>query len=1315
MASPSETVDSDFPVWGLLPKKETGVSAFLNKYPEYDGRGTVIAIFDSGVDPGADGLQVTSDGKPKVIERVDCSGAGDVDTSSVVEVKDGAITGLTGRKLRIPKDWKNPSGKYHVGVKNAFELYPSKLRERIEKERKERLWEPGHKKAQADAARKLQEFETKYPQPTGAEKLIKEDLENQIELLASMEKKYYDPGPAYDCVVFYDGDMWRACIDTTEEGDLEKCIVMGPFRKTRDFAPLTKSDQLHYSVNFHDDGNTLEIVSMCSSHGTHVASIAAAYCPDSPEKNGIAPGAQVVSFTIGDNRLGSMETGTALVRAMTRIMSKEESLDDDGWNGHIDVINMSYGEHAHWSNSGRIGELMNEVINNYGVIWIASAGNHGPALCTIGTPPDISTNAVIGVGAYVSPDMMAAEYSLRKKLPGTPYTWTSRGPTIDGDFGVSICAPGGAIASVPAFTLRGTQLMNGTSMAAPHVCGAIAVLLSGMKSLSLPYSPYSVKRAIESTAQFMEDLDVFAQGHGLLQVERAFAHLCKYSNACERDVRFHVTCGTSSKGIHMRGGLQDKAKEHSITVEPFFLKNDYADPKPKIDFNVRFALTCSAPWVEYPNHLDMMYMARPFAIKVDPTALETGAHFTSIKAFDVACVEKGPVFEVPITVVKPASVERNELPDMVFKDVHFKPGTIKRHFVQVPEDATWAVLRLKARKDTKNSRFVLHCVQLRPQLVCKTQEFHKMVSISQQSEAVHGFPVKGGIVLEAVVAKWWASLGDVSIDYSLSFHGLKPESPSVTMHGADGILHLEVKSGLRHEELAPVISLKTQVQVLRPNDSKVCALGSRDVIPPERQIYELQLSYSFHINKATEISPNSALLSDLLYESEYESQLWMLFDSNKQLIAAGDAYPCKYLVKVEKGDFILKMHVRHERRELLDRLSDLTLLLAQKLPSTLTLDVYTSHSQALVAGKKAQPVSLAPGSTQPIYITPLPNENNHRKRPDSMWSLKGATMGQYLSGTISLAKDEIGKKVDLYSFRYILPPEPPKKQSNNGSKVAAAAAAAAATCSSSSAESKEGSKEKERSKADEFNEALRDMQISWLSKIGLRGANMELNNTIFAKLNADFPDHLPLLLARLQSLSDFFGEPNSTELLFSHPHLTVEALALANQIISLVNQEKLLAFFGLKNDSRPDSAKIKTQMEKQKAALIDALVRKGSILSELHLAAQRGLDPVEVVQEGVEIVLPSPTPAEIDAIMKDILKFADYSDSKVIPFSIQHALVNEHYGRALKLTQKQQEEKQSRDLDVKCLQYLQNLGWEHAAHHLEAGLPVRYPATYHPF
>ncbi len=46
----------EFPTWVLQPRTETGARQFLNKYPEFDGRGTVIAVLDTGMSALYQGL-----------------------------------------------------------------------------------------------------------------------------------------------------------------------------------------------------------------------------------------------------------------------------------------------------------------------------------------------------------------------------------------------------------------------------------------------------------------------------------------------------------------------------------------------------------------------------------------------------------------------------------------------------------------------------------------------------------------------------------------------------------------------------------------------------------------------------------------------------------------------------------------------------------------------------------------------------------------------------------------------------------------------------------------------------------------------------------------------------------------------------------------------------------------------------------------------------------------------------------------------------------------------------------------------------------
>ena len=75
--------------------------------------------------------------------------------------------------------------------------------------------------------------------------------------------------------------------------------------------------------------------------------------------------------------------------------------------------------------------------------------------------------------------MQTAEYALLENVPAGPYTWSSRGPTFDGE-SVSIYAPGAAVTGVNKYNLQLTQLANGTScVLLADQCGAMQYPLTG--------------------------------------------------------------------------------------------------------------------------------------------------------------------------------------------------------------------------------------------------------------------------------------------------------------------------------------------------------------------------------------------------------------------------------------------------------------------------------------------------------------------------------------------------------------------------------------------------------------------------------------------------------------------------------------------------------------------------------------------------------------------------------------------------------------------------------------------------------------------
>lgn len=120
-----------------------------------------------------------------------------------------------------------------------------------------------------------------------------------------------------------------------------------------------------------------------------------------------------------------------------------------------------------------------------GIFPVFSNGNAGPACGTVGAPGEYA--AAYAVGNY--------------NVNGRISFDSSRGPGTGGDTKPDIAAPGTAVrSSVPG---GGYAIYSGTSMAAPHVSGAVALLWSAAPSLIGDVD--ATRRLLDATARDADD------------------------------------------------------------------------------------------------------------------------------------------------------------------------------------------------------------------------------------------------------------------------------------------------------------------------------------------------------------------------------------------------------------------------------------------------------------------------------------------------------------------------------------------------------------------------------------------------------------------------------------------------------------------------------------------------------------------------------------------------------------------------------------------------------------------------------------------
>jgi subtilisin family serine protease len=229
-----------------------------------------------------------------------------------------------------------------------------------------------------------------------------------------------------------------------------------------------------------------------NGHGTHVAGILGAI-DNLIGVVGVAPGVRLWSVQV----LGPTQSDWSNLLAGVNYISQHAD--------QISVVNASLNSTTNNNPIVALDQAVQSLVDQ-GIVFVNSAGNNGVDITgpdgVYGTPDDVMPAALPEVMAVSAMDATAnqiASFSNFSKVAHVPSYVTSPG------LGIDVTAPGVHIFSTFLTSTSGYTYLDGTSMAAPHVTGLVALYIAANGRGYSAQDVYNIRQIIMDNSQPQSD------------------------------------------------------------------------------------------------------------------------------------------------------------------------------------------------------------------------------------------------------------------------------------------------------------------------------------------------------------------------------------------------------------------------------------------------------------------------------------------------------------------------------------------------------------------------------------------------------------------------------------------------------------------------------------------------------------------------------------------------------------------------------------------------------------------------------------------